>query len=80
MTLREKRAKRTRKAHERCLRLRWVRAYCRVYGAATWLRKVPTGCGFGNTTWALCRRLAALGVPCEERPLRKASAVPILPS
>ncbi len=33
MTAREKRAKRVRKAHERRLRLRWTRLYCRVYGA-----------------------------------------------
>ena len=70
MTAREKRAKRVRKAHERRPRLRWTRLYCRVYGAAVWLRKAPSGCGFGNTTWALCRRLAGLGLHCEERPLR----------
>lgn len=72
MTLREKRAKRARKAHEQRLRMQWTRAYCRVYGAAVWLRKMPTGCGFGETTWGLCRRLAALGVPFVERPLRAA--------
>lgn len=80
MTAREKRVKRARKAHERRLRLRWTRAYCRVYGAAVWLRKAPTGCGFSNTTWALCRRLAALGLQCEERPLRGADAVSIVAS
>lgn len=80
MTLREKRSKRARKAYERRLRMQWTRAYCRVYGAATWLRKVPTGCGFGETTWGMCRRLASLGLHCDERPLRAAGAVAIVAS
>lgn len=57
MARREKRAKRARKAHERRLRMKWARAYCKVYGApspaaaAAWLDVGRKLAAIGRMPW-----------------------------